>query len=185
MDANIVNNILTTLTVLAQIFVVVFVFIYIKHRKNPSHPLFSFVAKNSLLLAFIVSSIALIGSLTYSDILGYEPCKFCWLQRIAMYPQILLLGIALFKRDYKFATYSIWLSVVGALLALNHYILQLTGTSVLPCSAVGYSVSCSKLFVLRLGYITIPFMALSAFLLMIVAMMFARKYEVNNANNNS
>jgi disulfide bond formation protein DsbB len=182
--ADFTNSVLTTLTVLAQIMVIILVIFYIKNRKNPENPIFAFVAKNGILLAFIVASIALLGSLTYSDILGYEPCKFCWFQRIAMYPQVILLGIALFKRDITFATYSISLSAIGALIALNHYILQLTGTSVIPCSAVGYSISCSKVFVLRMGYITIPLMALSAFLLMIIAMMYARKNIRNNGSTN-
>lgn len=183
MTAEFTNSIFTTLTVIAQVLVVTLVIIYVRFRKNPSNEVFSFVAKNSILLAFIAASLSMIGSLIYSDVLGYEPCKFCWFQRIAMYPQVLLLGLALFKQDYKFAFYSIWLSTIGALLALNHYILQITGTSVLPCSAVGYSVSCSKVFTLRLGYITIPLMAFCAFAVMIIAMMFASRD--NNANNNT
>jgi disulfide bond formation protein DsbB len=171
------NAIFTSLTVLAQVMVIVLLVVYIKNRNNPSNPLFSFVAKNGLLLAFIASSSAMIGSLIYSDILGYEPCKFCWFQRIAIYPQVLLLGMALFKRDYAFSTYGIWLSFVGVLMSLNHYMLQITGSSILPCSAVGHSVSCSKVFVLRLGYITIPLMAFSAFALIIISLLFARRYN--------
>lgn len=183
MSPALTNSIFTTLTVLAQVLVVSLLIVYIKNRKNPASPLFSFIAKRGILLAFIASSLAMIGSLIYSDILGYEPCKFCWFQRIAMYPQVLLLAIALFKRDYAFSTYSIALSAVGAVISLNHYILQLTGTSILPCSAVGYSVSCSKVFVLRLGYITLPLMAFSAFTLMIIAMMYARTQKNNGTIN--
>lgn len=183
MTAELTNSIFTTLTVIAQILIISLVIIFFSKRKTPSSPLFAFIAKNGILLALVAASLSMIGSLIYSDILGYEPCKFCWIQRIAMYPQVVLLAIALFKRDYKFSVYSIWLSSIGALLALNHYILQLTGTSILPCSAVGYSASCSKVFVLRLGYITIPLMAFSAFAIMILAMMFVYRYY--NANNNT
>lgn len=183
MDATFVNSIFTSLTVLAQILVIALIYIYVKNRNNVESTLFQFISKHGILLALTASSFSMIGSLIYSDILGYEPCKFCWIQRIAMYPQVLLLAIALFKKDYRFAIYSIWLSSVGALLSLNHYILQLTGTSILPCSAVGYSASCSKVFVLRLGYITIPLMAFSAFALMIIAMLFARKYRAHETNS--
>jgi disulfide bond formation protein DsbB len=178
--ANFTNTLFTYLTVIAQVLVIFFVFIYFKDRKSKTN-VFNFLSKHGILIAFIVSSLSMIGSLLYSDVLGYEPCKFCWIQRIAMYPQVLLLGIALIRKDYGFYRYSIPLSIVGALLALNHYILQITGSSVLPCSAVGYSAACSKVFVLRLGYITIPMMALSAFLLMIIAMQFARHNETTTS----
>ncbi len=179
--ADTVNFIFSSLAVVAQLLTIVLVFTYIKYRKNPND-FFNTIKHHGLTLAFIASLLSLVGSLLYSDVLGYEPCKFCWFQRILMYPQVLLLGIAMWKKDTQIALYSITLSTLGALLALNHYILQLSGTSLIPCSAVGYSVSCSKLFVLRFGYITIPLMAFSAFILMIISVQFARH---NNAHTTS
>ena len=128
----------------------------------------NFLNKHAIFIIFIISLAATLGSLYFSDILGYEPCKLCWYQRILMYPQVLLAGIAMMIKDKRITTYTLWLSVIGGLIALNHYILQITKVSLIPCSAVGYSASCSQYFTLQFGYITIPMMALTAFLLIIV-----------------
>lgn len=126
-----------------------------------------FFKKHGLGLAFFIALASTLGSLFYSEIVGYEPCVLCWYQRIFMYPQVVLLGLAMFKKDLSIIKYSISLSVIGAILAGYHYLLQLNIIKVLPCPAVGYSVSCSKLFVMQFGYITIPLMSFTAFLMII------------------
>lgn len=40
----------------------------------------------ALFAAWVVACVATLGSLYLSEILGYEPCKLCWFQRILMYP---------------------------------------------------------------------------------------------------
>lgn len=117
-------------------------------------------------IAFLVALVATLGSLFYSDVAGFEPCKLCWYQRILMYPQVILFGLALWKRDHGVWLYSLTLSVIGAAIAGYHYLLQLGIAPSLPCSAVGYSASCAQRFVMTFGYITIPVMALTAFVLL-------------------
>lgn len=165
------KNFILAIVVIAQVLIILYVFAFVIRKKNPSSSFVKALSDNGFLLAFLASLAATCGSLFYSDVLGYEPCKFCWFQRIFMYPQVLLLGIALWRKDYWMKFYSLILSVIGGIIALNHYILQTTNVSVLPCSAIGQSVSCSKVFVLKLGYITIPLMALTAFVLMILSLL--------------
>ncbi|HEY0908156.1 MAG TPA: disulfide oxidoreductase [Candidatus Paceibacterota bacterium] len=124
-----------------------------------------FFADRAILVGFVASLLATAGSLVYSDVLGFAPCKFCWFQRIFMYPQVLLMGIALWRKDVGMKLYGFLLSTIGAAIALYHYSGQF-GIAPLPCSAVGQSVSCSERFVTQFGYITIPLMAFSAFLMM-------------------
>ena len=50
-------------------------------------------------MIFIVSLIAILGSLYFSEIRLYEPCEMCWYQRILMYPLVLLSFIGLIKND--------------------------------------------------------------------------------------
>lgn len=189
------NFLLASLTVIAQIISIILIVIYFRHHKkesvvkrfvhiffkpkDPESKVLLFVQKHGMLLAFIVALTATLGSLFYSEILGYEPCKLCWYQRIFIYPQVILLGLALWKKDTHIIKYSLALAIIGGLIATNHYILQVTGVSILPCSAVGYSVSCSKIFVLRFGYITIPMMAVSASLLMTLALLFAKNNDTD------
>jgi len=144
----------------------------------------TFIEKYSVHIGFLYAFLSLCGSLFYSDILGYEPCKLCWWQRIFMYPLVLMFFLAILKKDRKIFRYGLLLGIIGALLALNHYILQVTGSSILPCSAIGYSVSCSKLFVLSYGYITIPLMAFTAFFGIIMSMLFTRRHFKTDAISN-
>ncbi|MES2059899.1 MAG: disulfide bond formation protein B [Patescibacteria group bacterium] len=169
---NITENFLLSLVVIAQIIIVIYIVGFFVRKKNPESAFVKTLSENGFLLAFLVALVSTAGSLYYSDIRGFEPCKFCWFQRIFMYPQALLLGISLYRKEYFMKTYGIILSVIGALIALNHVYLQWSGTSIIPCSAVGQSISCSKVFVTHLGYITIPFMALVAFVLIILSLTF-------------
>lgn len=169
------ENTILSLVIIAQILIVLYIIAFFIKKKNPNSSFVKILGDNGFKLAFLVALISTLGSLFYSDVLGYEPCKLCWFQRIFMYPQAIFLGIALWRKEFSLYFYSIVFSVLGGLLALNHYILQTTGSSILPCSSVGYSVSCSKVFVMHLGYITIPFMALVGFVLMILAMVFYKQ----------
>lgn len=128
------------------------------------------ISKHALLLMLIVATTATLGSLFLSEIAGWTPCKDCWMQRIFMYPQVVLLGIALWKRDRGIAKYILALCVIGIILSTHHYIEQIYATffapvedSLVPCDASG--VSCSKTYTFRFGYITVPMMALTGFVL--------------------
>ena len=85
-----------------------------------------------------------------------------------MYPQVLLSGYALIRKDKRILPYLLILSLFGFALAGFHYLNQVPENVSLPCSAIGYSASCSDSFFLDFGYITIPMMALTAFLLIIM-----------------
>src|SRR3989344_4546628 len=132
-----INQALRGFTVLAALFIVVLLaFSFTRRGREWVRHI---VGEQALFYGFIVALAATLGSLIYYDVLGYEPCKLCWFQRIFMYPQVLLLALA----------------IPGALVAGYHYLLQLGVAPSLPCAAVGYSVSCSERFVLQFGYITI------------------------------
>lgn len=122
-----------------------------------------YLAQKSTLFAFVVSLTAMLGSLYFSEIRGFTPCKFCWLQRIFMYPLPFILGVALFKKTKDVFYYVLPLSLIGVILGSYHYYIQLNPNPLAPCTTVGFSVSCSDRFFTHYGYITIPFMALSAF----------------------
>ena len=129
-----------------------------------------FFQDHYLFLVFLVSLTATIGSLFYSEILGYSPCVLCWYQRIFMYPQVFLFIIAMKIKNRSIIFNSLILSLICFLIASYHYLLQIgaLNSKLLSCDVVGYTVSCSQYFSLAYGYITIPFMALTAFLLLII-----------------
>ena len=49
-------------------------------------------------LAFISALMATMASLFLSEVLHFQPCILCWYQRIAMYPQVVLLYVAQLRK---------------------------------------------------------------------------------------
>ncbi|MDP2586801.1 MAG: disulfide bond formation protein B [Candidatus Komeilibacteria bacterium] len=130
-----------------------------------------------MLWVFIVSLTATLGSLFFSEVARFEPCKLCWYQRILMYPLALLSGMSLIRKEGAAWSYALAMSIIGQVIALYHYFLQI-GTlfnipvdAFAPCSAVGVSVSCSTFSFIRFGYITIPMMAFIAFSLITIILL--------------
>ncbi len=156
-----VKYLLGLLTMVLQVVLVLGILIGI-FSKGVREKIRNIVSSRANLFSFLIALTATLGSLFYSEIAHYDPCKLCWFQRIFMYPQAILFGIALWKRK-DIRAYSIALSGIGAVIAGYHYLLQRGIAPSLACSAVGYSVSCSKIFVMNFGYITIPLMAFTAF----------------------
>ena len=168
--AQTVTTILAVLTMAGDVLVISLLIAFglsmlLKKKKGIAGKILDFIGKNSLQFSLVVATIATTGSLFFSEIAKYEPCKLCWIQRIFMYPLVLLLGIASWKNDRGIADYVLPLSVIGAGFAGYHYALQVNPNLPAPCSAVGYSVSCAERFVTSFGYITIPMMSLTAFLM--------------------
>lgn len=165
---------LSTLTIFAQIVILVVLFFWFKNRKKQSK-LFKKLVEYSNYLSFILASVATLGSLYYSEIMKYEPCKYCWFQRILMYPLVIIFFVAIRNRKNP-SDYTLPLSGLGALLALYHYLTQI-GWLPSTCVASGYSVGCAKVFVMTYGYITIPIMAFTAFLLIFILQLLIKKHD--------
>lgn len=169
---------LSVFTIIGQcIAVIVFaLFLQTIMRRAPYGRLLVWVRNHSILLMLIVAVTAVSGSLFFSEIAQWTPCKDCWLQRIVMYPQVVLLAIALWKKDQKIAIYILALCLIGIGLSTDHYLDQLEahlypiadkeGVNILlkPCDATGVSCAATQID-FYFGYITIPMMALTGFVL--------------------
>ncbi|MCF7872063.1 disulfide bond formation protein B [Candidatus Woesearchaeota archaeon] len=162
------NIILSTLTLVGNIFIILFLVhaLYIK-LFSKENKISKFFTKNALKFSLITALMAMLGSLFYSEIANYTPCELCWYQRILMYPLVLILGIALYKKDYKIKNYVIPISIIGSLIALYHYSIQRLSI-ITSCSAD--AVSCTSKYAFHYGYITIPLMAFTAFMMIIIFM---------------
>lgn len=132
------------------------------------------VGDSGLWVSFLLVLAGTILSLIYSEYFGIVPCGLCWVQRVFLYPQLILFGLASLKKERSIADYSIILSVFGAVVALYQHYLQMGGTSTLPCPASGVS-DCAKRFLFEFDYITFPLVAFSSFALLIVIMLFVRQ----------
>jgi disulfide bond formation protein DsbB len=138
---------------------------------------FSAFAGFELWMAFAVAATATLGSLYLSEIVHLIPCTYCWYQRIAMYPLAVILFIAAVRQDHVIRIYATALAGIGAIIAAYHRLIQaypdLDGGS--SCSS---TVPCSAAYLEIFGFITIPYMALSGFLL-ILALLWLDRF--NNA----
>ena len=128
------------------------------------------IGPGALWLAAIVATVATAGSLYFSEVAGYVPCALCWYQRIAMYPLVVLLGIAAVRGDIGIRRYVGPIAAVGAVISIYHIgVERLPG---LPTGSCSLDAPCDLIWVERFGVITIPVMALAGFLA-ILTLLFA------------
>jgi disulfide bond formation protein DsbB len=132
--------------------------------------------ENYLLAAWGVSLIATLGSLFFSEIMKFIPCDLCWFQRIFMYPQVILLGMAFVRKDFNMARYSLVLSIIGGTISTYHYLIQKVPFFKENAPSCGI-VPCTGQYINWLGFITIPFLALTAFILITLLSYFIIRTE--------
>ena len=146
-------------------------------KKAWAQKLTGLVNKYALEVSFVLVTVATFGSLYLSEIALFNPCKYCWFQRIFMYPLVVLTLIALVKKDLRrIYDYILGLSVIGTLIAAYHYFLQFGPLPPKPCAVVGYyAESCSDKLFVQFGYVTIPMMALSVFVVVTLSMFIVRR----------
>lgn len=162
MSINQVNYILSILTILSQIFIVGAI-IYLIFFRKIKNKFINFVTRHALVLVFFIALLATSGSLYYSQIAGFAPCELCWFQRICMYPLVIIFGLAAIKKDNSVIEYGLGLVIIGTIIALYHnYIYYTAVTSSGFCSIVA---PCTQKYITGFSYLSIPLMALSAFLI--------------------
>jgi disulfide bond formation protein DsbB len=122
---------------------------------------------------FAVAAIATGGSLFYSEIAGFIPCEFCWYQRICMYPLSILLLILAWHGDNRAARYLLPLPVVGAGISIYHMLITYGAVhEPATCQISAPGAGCGTNWIAfhpdaSFGYLSIPTLALTGFLLLI------------------
>lgn len=131
-----------------------------------------------ILLSFITASIATMGSLFFSEVMQFVPCSMCWYQRIFMYPLVLIFLVNTLYPDNKVFKYAMPIVIVGLLFAIYHNLLMfgIIPESVVPCVQ---GVPCSTEYINWLGFITIPFLSLSAYSIIFILLLMYKK-ELKN-----
>ena len=137
---------------------------------------------NRLYLAWVVALVATLGSLYFSEVRGFVPCVLCWFQRIAMYPLVLVLGVAAFRADLGGRAYALPLAITGFVVAL---IQNLEGWGLIQtlkvCGVGQTTVGCDARwpifgdnFAAVSNVVTIPVLAMVAFGLITVLLSWRR-----------
>ncbi len=122
-------------------------------------------ARHSLTLA--VAGVAMLGSLYFSEIADYVPCRLCWFQRIAMYPIALVALVALIRRDAHARWYFVPMAVIGAGISTYHYLIE-WGVLADTESCALFGPPCSAVWYREFGFVSLAFGALAGFIAIIV-----------------
>jgi len=131
------------------------------------------IGQAALPLAFGVALTCTLGSLYLSEVAKFPPCELCWFQRIAMYPQVVILGVATLRRDVSVKWYSVPIVLVGLGISIYHYLVERFPDSVsFSCST---DVPCSVVWVWKFHFLSIPAMAGIGFALIAVLSLLAKR----------
>ena len=120
----------------------------------------------ALWIAFLVAATCMAGSLYFSEVADYVPCRLCWFQRIAMYPLAVILLVAAIRRDRSVRWYAGPLAAIGAGISTYHYLVEWHPS--LEGGACGVGPACSAIWFRELGFVTLAFMALCGFAAVLV-----------------
>ncbi len=131
-----------------------------------------------LFFIWLLATCATLTSLFFSEIVKLPVCSLCWYQRIALYPLVIMLPLALFPLDVKVIRYVKPLVIFGWFIALFH-VLVVTGVipeSAQPCVQ---GIPCSETHFSLFGFLNIPIMSLFTFSVIWALLVFI-KQSLNN-----
>lgn len=167
------NNVLALLSLVALAGGVGLIIYRVARGREAAHLL----GDRAIWLAWVVAAVATVGSLIYSEVVHFVPCRLCWFQRIAMYPLAFILLVGAIRREAVVKYYALPLALAGLGVSIYHNLVQfypsLEGGScdpLNPCSARSIEI---------FGFIDIPFMAGAGFILISVLLAFYVRTEKN------
>lgn len=112
--------------------------------------------------AWLIATASTLGALFFGEIMKLPPCSLCWYQRIFMFPMALVLPFGLFPFDRNIVKAVVPLAGIGGLLALFQ-VLLVEGVIPERISPCRQGVPCSETVIEFFGFVTIPLLALVAF----------------------
>jgi disulfide bond formation protein DsbB len=116
--------------------------------------------RNAITLA--IGATATAGSLYFSEVAHYVPCRLCWFQRVAMYPIGVVALVGLLRRDRAARWYVVPLAAVGLPISAYHYLIEWKpGLDTGSCALFG--PACTDIWFRTFGFATLAFMALCGF----------------------
>lgn len=137
--------------------------------------IYKLLDKYVLYIALVQAWAATLGSLYFSEVKGLFPCQFCWYQRILMYPLAILFAVAIYRKEKIIAPYVLPISVLGAIIAAYHYLIQWTALKEINPVSCSLINDCSQKQVVYFGFATIPFFSFFAFIVISALMLYIIK----------
>ena len=134
------------------------------------------VRASGLWIICMITTGAMVGSLYFSESVGFAPCKLCWYQRIAMYSIAIISFVAALRNDKNIARYTIVLAPLGLIVSTYHYLLEWFPT--LETNVCSLDVPCTAVWFRELGFVTLCFMAGCAFITVIAVSLAIMREEI-------
>jgi len=139
------------------------------------------VRASGLWIICLITTGAMLGSLYFSEIVGFAPCKLCWYQRIAMYSIAIISFVAALRNDKNIVRYTIVLAPIGLVVSTYHYLLEWYPT--LETNVCSLDVPCTAVWFRELGFVTLCFMAGCAFITVIaVSLAIMREQKIDSTS---
>jgi len=133
-------------------------------------------------VAWTISVIGLLGSLFLSNVLGYVPCELCWLQRICLYPLVVILLVGMIRRDTSVYLYALPLALIGTLISVYHnviYDLANYGHRTVATTCTITGPSCTTPDLNLFGFVSIPLLSLGALLIVTICLVWYGQIQIN------
>src|SRR3954451_15103554 len=172
-----VSTALAAAAIVIQVIVAIVIVVAIVAIWSPRARRLLAEARDSLLggevwLAWAFALLATLGSLFFSEVSQFIPCRLCWFQRIGMYPLVAILLIAALRRDtLGAALYGLPLAVFGSIVSIYHIYIEHHADAETAGCKIG--AHCSTKWIDKAGYITIPTLALTAFAAILTLLLMA------------
>ncbi len=139
------------------------------------------VRASGLWIICLITTGAMVGSLYFSEHVGFAPCKLCWYQRIAMYSIAIISFVAALRNDKNIVRYTIVLAPIGLVVSTYHYLLEWFPT--LETNVCSLDVPCTAVWFRELGFVTLCFMAGCAFITVIaVSLAIMREQKIDSTS---
>jgi disulfide bond formation protein DsbB len=139
-------------------------------RSDPALDAYAAIARSiegrAVTAGWLVAALATAGSLYFSEVAGFVPCTLCWYQRIAMYPLVVILGLAALRHERRAPTGAAALAGIGAVIAGYHVALEWIPS--LDTGACAVATPCTYVWFRAFGVFSLPTLALTAFLLIVL-----------------
>jgi disulfide bond formation protein DsbB len=123
------------------------------------------IAGYELWLAFLVSAVGTGGSLFFSEVAHFLPCELCWFQRVCMYPLSIVTLLAALVDEPRVARYLLPLPLVGAGVSVYHLLVENGVVKQTQACLISAPGGCAVKWIDEFGFVTIPTLALTGFLL--------------------
>ena len=141
------------------------------------------VRASGLWIICMITTGAMVGSLYFSEKVGFAPCKLCWYQRIGIFSIAIISFAAALRNDKNIARYTIVLAPLGLIVSTYHYLLEWFPT--LETNVCSLDVPCTAVWFRELGFVTLCFMAGCAFITVIaVSLAIMREETIDSTSTN-